>query len=925
MNRRQFVLTGLSGLSSTSVPGAQREVPRQRRSRAFGIRPVQLRCEYLTDPLGIDVPLPRLSWVLESSERGQYQRAYHVLVSSEPALLAAGKGDLWDSGKVESDQSIQVVYGERPLPSRMRCWWKVRVWDKDGAGSVWSAPAQWSMGLLDAADWSGQWIGAKETPDSQEQNPAILLRRELTLSASPAHVTAYISGLGYSELYVNGKKIGDHVLDPAFTNYDKSVTYVAYDLSGAFQVGRNAIGVMLGNGWYHSPTPDLFGFEKAPWKAKPKLLLNIDIEYPGGKRETIASDNTWKCSTGPIVFNCIRAGEIWDARLEKKGWNLPKFDDSSWSQAETAAAPAGRLVAQKMAPMRVTETVRPLKLTEPKPGVYIFDFGLNLTGWARIVVSAEPGRKIRLDYNEMLLPDGTLNTKYSHSHTYGRFQTDEFILGDSGKGVFEPRFTYHGFRYVQVTGLTRKPALESVIALGVHTDWKSQGEFTCSNQKINLLQKAARRTLNNSCHSIPGEEATREKMGWTQDGLNVMESAVYNFDATAVYTKYLHDMIDAQEENGHVPPIVPTNGWGLTKPGGAPPDYSDPWWGGTLPYVAWKLYEYYGDRRALEEAYEPMRRWAEYLRGTARNNLVDWWLGDWQEAGSNGRPKRTTIIETSTAGYFYCVRAVARAAALLGKTGDAGKYDELAQGIRESYNRSFFHPESGEYARDSQTSMALSLWLGLVPEDKRELVLTRLVENIHAWRDHTSAGFVGIMPEMFGLVDWGHSDLAYRLATQEDHPGWWQMIADGNSTLGEALDKLDGSRHHPFGSCIGAWYYRAIAGIRADSGSPGFKRIEIKPELMGDLRWARAAYDSMHGRIASAWSRAGNQVRFDITIPVNTSAMVYIPARTAESVTEQHKPAAQSPGVEFLRMETNRAIFRVGSGAYSFVSTAPEP
>ena len=888
------------------------------------IAPVNLRCEYLANPLGIDVRQPRLSWALESARRGERQTAYHVLVSSDPRLLTDGRADLWDSGKVASNESVQVTYSGRALAARTRCWWKVRVWDRDGVASDWSKPAFWSIGLLAPADWHGQWIGAQDVPVDQVQNPAILLRKEFSISRTPARATAYVSGLGYFELYVNGKRIGDHVLDPAFTNYNKSVTYVTHDVSGAFRDGRNAIGVILGNGWYHPPTPDLFGFEKAPWKAQPKLLLEIEVEYPDGKHETIVSDAAWKWSTGPLVFNCIRAGETWDARLEKKGWEAPGYEDSSWKPAAILPAPAGRLVAQKMPPLRITETVKPVQLSEPKPGVYLFDFGVNLTGWARIEASGEPGQKIRLDYNELLLPDGALETQNSHSHTYGRYQSGELILDNSGRGAFEPRFTYHGFRYVQVTGLARRPALGSMVAHGVHTDWASAGEFACSNEKINLLQKALRRTLSNSCHSIPGEEPTREKMGWTQDGLNTMESAIYNYDAAAVYTKYLRDMIEAQEDNGSVPPIVPTNGWGLTKPGGAPHAFSDPWWGGTMPYVAWKLYEYYGDRRVLEDAYEPMRRWAEYLRGTAADNLVNWSLGDWLEVKGGGHARRTPVIETSTAGYFYCVNAVSRAAALLGKTEDAAKYARLADQIRESYDRHFFHPATGEYAKNSQTSLALSLWLDMVPDGKRDLALQQLIENIHQWKDHTSAGFVGIMPELHGLVDWGYSDLAYKIATQEDSPGWWQMIADGTSTLGESLEDLhDASRHHPFGACIGAWYFRALAGIRTDPQGPGFKRIVIKPELVGDLTWVRAAYDSMYGRIASAWKRTGQEFELQVTVPANTSARVYVPARSAEAVTEGGKPAAASEGVTFAGMQAGRAVYEVGSGAYTFRSKLP--
>jgi alpha-L-rhamnosidase len=880
------------------------------------LRPVQLRCEYLVNPLGIDATAPRLSWVLEakSGERGQRQTAYQVLVATTDAKLRANQHDLWDSGRTESDQSVQVRYGGKALASRVRCWWKVRVWDERGQPSVWSEPARWSMGLLSSGDWQGAWIGTDLGADDLH---AVYLRRSMKLPRRPRRATAYICGLGYYEFYLNGKRVGDHVLDPGFTDYDKRVLYASYDVTDLVSVGANAVGVVLGNGWYHPVTPDLFGFEKAPWRQTPRLRMNLDLEYADGRRETVAADTSWKWSTGPLVFNCIRGGETYDAGLEMPGWNEAQFGDSNWKPAVVVQAPKGRLRAQIEPPMRVTETVRPVSLTEPKPGVYLFDFGVNLTGWARLAATGAPGQKITLEYNEVLGPDGPLDMKNSHSHTYGRYQTGELILDQQGKGAFEPRFTYHGFRYVQVTGLSRKPELTSLEARGVHSDWEPAGEFSCSNPKINKLEEAVRRTLSNSAHSIHGEEPTREKMGWTQDGLNTMEAAIYNFRAAPVYTQYLFDMIDAQEANGHVPPIVPTNGWGRTKPDGSPPDFSDPWWGGTLPYVAGKLHEYYGDQRALEEAYEPMKRWVDYLTSTANEHLVDWWLGDWLEIGAPGRPKRTPIIQTSTAGYYFSVMAVVRTAELLGKAGDAQRYRQLAEQIKTSFNAHFFDPQTGLYAPDSQTSQALPLYLDMVPEGKRELVLQRLIEDIHKHKDHMTTGFVGVMPMLLSLPDWGYEDLGYTVAMQEDVPGFLQMIADGWSTMGESLDNISGSRHHPFGACIGTFLFREIAGIRTDPAGPGFAKVIIRP-VLGNLTWAKARYDSIRGPIASDWRREANRFALHVSIPANTTATVYLPAKNAEAITEGGKPLTQAPHVKLLRIEGKSVVFAIDSGDYSF-------
>jgi alpha-L-rhamnosidase len=886
-------------------------------SAVSALRPVSLLCEYLANPLGIDAVKPRFRWVFESKpgERGRKQTAYQILVATSEAKLRAGQGDLWDSDRTESNQSAQVPYGGKPLRSRLRCWWKVRVWDEQGRSGAWSEPAHWSMGLLGPGDWQGEWIGS----DIGQDDPhAVYLRRVIRLSKRPARATAYISGLGYCELYLNGKRVGDHVLDPGFTDYDQRVLYVTYDVTGQLLRGPNAVGVVLGNGWYHPVTPDLFGFEKAPWRQPPKLLINIDIDYADGTRETIASDTSWKWSTGPLVFNCIRAGETYDAGLEMPHWNEPSFHDSHWKPAVAVAAPKGILRAQMEPPIRITETPKPVKLSEPKPGVYLFDLGVNLTGWARFEGTGEPGQKVTLEYNELLKPDGTLDMRNSHSHTYGRYQTDELILNRQGKGTFEPRFAYHGFRYVQVTGLKSKPPLSSLEARGVHTDWESAGEFACSNSKINNLQKAVRRTLSNSAHSMPGEEPTREKMGWTQDGLNTMETAVYNYRAAPVYTNYLFDMIDAQEANGHVPPIVPTDGWGRSKPDGTPPNFSDPWWGGTLPYVAWKLYDYYGDRRALQEAYEPMKRWVDYLSRNSKDYLVGWGLGDWLEIGALGRPKRTPIIQTSTTGYYFCAIAVVRAAELLGKADDARRYRQLAEQIKTSFNQHFFDPQTGLYAPESQTSQVLPLYLDMVPEGKRDLVLERLIENLHQHKDHMTTGFVGVMPMLHGLPDWGYEDLGYAVAMQEDVPGFLQMIADGWSTMGESLDNIAGSRHHPFGSCIGSFLFREIAGVRTDPSGPGFEKIIIHP-VLGNLAWARAKYDSIRGPIVSEWKREANRFALRVKIPANTTATVYLPAKSPDVITESGRPLAEARGVKFLQIGGNHAVVVIVSGEYSFV------
>jgi alpha-L-rhamnosidase len=880
--------------------------------------PAGLRCEYLTDPLGIDAVRPRLSWTLaarETAARGLKQAAYRILVASSAAKLQANHPDVWDSGKVKSDGSNQVEYSGKPLHSRTQCWWKVRVWDQTGSPSPWSKPARWSIGLLQASDWSGHWISGST---GSAETEAVYLRRVADLPRLPSRATAYICGLGYYEFYVNSDRVGDHVLDPGFTDYNKRVLYVTYDVTRLMRRGKNVVSVILGNGWYHPVTPDLFGFENAPWREPPKLLVNIDLEYRDGSHQVIASDSSWKWSHGPVTFNCVRGGITYDARLEKPGWNETGYEAAGWLPARETAAPKGQLRAQMQPPIRVTETVSPVKLTEPRANIYVFDLGVNLTGWARFEAHGQPGQKITLKYDLVLNPDGTVNMKYCHSHTYGRFQTDELILDQHGRGVLEPRFTYHGVRYVQVEGLNYTPALSSLTARNAHTDWQPAGEFSCSDPMINRMQRAIQRTLSECAHSMPGEEPTREKMGWTQDGQNTMEAAIYNFQAAPVYTNYLFDMIDAQQSNGSVPPIVPTDGWGDTGPTGAPARFSDPWWGGTLPYVALKLHDYYGDRRALEEAYAPMKRWVAYLSSTAKDDLIDWGIGDWLDLGSTGWPKRTPVVQTSTAGYYYCVMAVVRAARLLGKAGDAAEYEQLARNIKASFNSHFFDSRTGFYAKDSQTAQVLPLWLDMVPVGKKAVVLQRLIENIHQHDDHMTTGFIGVMPMLRGLADWGYQPLAYKIAMQKDMPGFLWMVERGNTTMYESVDNLYGTDLHPFGACIGSFLFREIAGIRPHPLAAGFRKIIIRP-VPGNLTWAKAKYEAICGPVSTEWRREAHRFTLRVSIPPNATAVVFLPATSPEAITESGRPVREARHVKLLRVLGNKSIVAIGSGAYDFV------
>ena len=554
------------------------------------LAPDQLRCEYLPNPLGIDMPQPRLSWILESRQRAQTQAAFQVLVASSEANLKSNTGDLWDSGKVASDQSLHVIYAGKPLVSSQRCFWKVRVWDQDGKASAWSQPASWEMGLLSPADWRAHWIG--RTTDTN-YSPAPLFRRAFALDGKIKQARAYICGLGYYELHINGKKIGDHLLDPGYTRYDKRALYVTYDVTDALRRGKNALGVVLGTGWYNVHTKAVWDFHKAPWRSAPKLLMQLRVEYADGTIETIATDSRWLTSTGPITFDSIYGGETYDARLEKPGWDTAEYDDSDWSMAQVVEAPGGKLVAQLMQPIKADEIIKPAKVTEPRPGVFVFDMGQSLAGFAELSLRGPAGAKVVMKYSERLAKDGMVDRADIQQHIVKldpnqQYQTDTYILKGRGLETWHSRFDYHGFQYVEVTGFPGKPTLDNLRGVFIHSAIPVAGEFECSNPMLNKIWRAGRWAYLSNLQGIPTDCPHREKNGWTGDAHLAAEQALFNYAPVNVYTKWINDLGDEQQPTGKLPGIVPTSGWGYTWGNG-------PAWDSAFLLIPLYLYEYCGD------------------------------------------------------------------------------------------------------------------------------------------------------------------------------------------------------------------------------------------------------------------------------------------------------------------------------------------
>ncbi len=897
-----------------------------------------LRCESRTNPLGIDTAQPRLGWILESNRRGEVQTAYQIFASTSPAKLARGDTDLWDSGKVASSESVRVAYAGQPLRSGQRVWWKVRVWDAAGKVSMFSEPARFEMALLAPSDWQAQWIQRKSAgtiPEAQayDDHPAPLFRKEFVLDKKIARARAYVSGLGYYELRLNGERVGDHVLDPGWTGYSKRVLYSTYDVTKQLKRGGNALGIMLGNGWFNPLPLPMWGRIKpgeALTAGEPRAVLQLVVEFTDSTKQTIVTDKSWRVSDGPILRNSVYLGEFYDARREQPGWDQAGFDDSHWETPVLAGEPKlGPLCAQDAPPIRITRTFKPVKLTEPKPGVFIFDFGQNFAGWARLRVKGDAGTRVRLRSGELLYPDGTLNGMTavagqikdggSDYHYDGKgkpktaFQLDEYVLKGQGREVFTPRFTFHGFRYVEVTGFPGRATLETLEGLRLNSDVAGVGSFECSNELFNRIQQMVLWTELGNLFSVQSDCPHREKFGYGGDILASSEMAMLNFDMARFYAKAAQDLVDAARPNGGFTETAPFVGISDSGLG----DMSGPiGWGSAQPLLLVQLRQYYGEERLLQEQYEATKKWIALLRSCAKDGILDNGLSDHESLV----PKRSGL--TGTAFYYFNVKLFAQLATALGKGADAREASALAEDIKTAFNRKFLEPGTGRYDTASQACQAFALYHDLAPMDERQRALDVLAADVGKHDGHLTTGIFGTKYMLNALTDAGRADVAYSIVNQRTFPGWGHMLEGGATTLWEHWEFSDNtySHNHPMFGSVSEWFYKALAGIQPAPDTVGFDKIVIKPQPVGDLKWVKASYNSVRGKVVSEWEQRDNRFRLRVTIPANASAWVYVPAKDASRVKEGGKPAVSVPGVKFVRMAGNAAVFAVGSGDYEFAA-----
>ncbi|MDR2039024.1 MAG: glycoside hydrolase family 78 protein [Bacteroidales bacterium] len=882
----------------------------------------RLRCEYLVNPRGIDYLSPRLSWEVQSNERAVRQKDYHILVASSMEKLNAGEGDLWDSRKVKSGSTLGITYGGKELESGMTCYWKVKVSTNKGM-SEWSEPASWTMGLLHQTDWKAQWIGLdKAFPgDRTEGNTRLsarYFRKEFPVNKKIREATLYISGLGLYEAYMNGHRIGDQVLSPTPTDYTKSVKYNVFDVTQLLNNGENAVGVILGNGRYFAMRQHgmrHFGF--------PKMLFQLEITYEDGDKQMIVSNDNWKVTVnGPIRSNNEFDGEEYDARMEMSGWNTPGFDDGQWLKPELVVAPGGKIEAQLNKNIRVMETIRPVGITEVKPGLFIMDMGQNMVGWLRMKVKGKKGDQVQLRFAELVKEDGTLYM----ANLRGALVTDKYILKGDGTEVWEPSFTYHGFRFVEITGFPGKPTINDFEGQVVYDEMELAGHFETSDPTLNQIYKNAYWGIRGNYRGMPTDCPQRdERMGWLGDRAVGSHGESFIFDNNMLYAKWLKDIEECQKEEGSISDVAP-NFWSI---------YSDNMtWPGAYLIIANMLYEQYGNMEPIIKHYASMKKWLDYMRD---KYMVDHIMtkdryGDWcmppelpELIHSKDPARKTDAAVLGTTFYFRMLYLLERFATLQGKTEDARSFAEQAVVVKNAYNEKFFNNEKAQYSNNTVTANLLSLCYGMVPEGYEDAVFKNIVDKTMGdFNGHVSTGLVGIQWLMRGLSDYGRPDIALKIATNRDYPSWGYMIEKGATTIwelwnGDTADPAMNSANHVMllGDVI-VWFYEYLAGIQNAPSGVGFEKIRMKPYPIAGLNHVSASYHSVRGPIKSAWRKNNDHFEWEITIPGNTSAVVYIPASDKGKVTESGQKASSAKGVKYLKMDGDYAVFEVGSGDYNF-------
>jgi hypothetical protein len=883
--------------------------------------PVDLRCDYAVNPLGVDSAAPQLSWQLAGGGRGARQTAYQILATTNEKAPELGSL-VWDSGKVESDATLQISFPGDRLKSAGQIFWQVRVWDENGKPGAWSKAATWTTGVLTKDDWHANWIGAADT-----NIPSLTLRREFVVKPGLKRALVNICGLGQYELKLNGKKVGDDFLSPGWTKYDKTCLYDTHDITKNLRAGKNAVGIELGNGMYNVLGGGRYTKFKGSFGPQ-KAIAQIRLEYADGAVEFVGTDENWRGAAGPITFNSIYGGEDFDARLVQTGWDKINFDDSQWSPAQIINGPGGELRGLSCAapPIREFEIHKPISANTLANGDVVYDLGQNASHIPKISVSGPAGSKVRLLPSELLDNDGAINQSSMGAGHRGTVWC-EFTKATDGVETWSPKFFYIGCRYVQVhfTPATTNgalPQIKSLAGIVVNSASAPVGDFACSNDLFNRTHRLIRWAQRSNMVSLMTDCPHRERLGWLEEDHLNGPALRYEFDLAQLFTKTINDIADSQLANGLVPTTAPeyTVFRNKADTNHLRNDFGDsPEWAATFILVPWQQYEFDGDLNLFRKHYAAMKNYLTYFGRRADDDIVNYGLGDWYDLGPKkpGVSQLTPVALTATAFYFQDVKIMAQIAARLGKDEDAKSYSALAEKIRAAFNNKFYNPTNHFYATDSQCANAIPLVMGICDPANRAAVVDAIVADVRARGNALTAGDVGYRYLLRALADNGRSDVIFDINNQTNKPGYGMQLAKGKTSLTEAWDGGSSQNHFMLGQ-IQEWFYHDLAGIRSDGA--GFETISINPQPVGDVTWVMASYDSIRGTIVSDWKRAGGQFTLHVTIPANTTATIFLPAKSAAAVTEGGQPAAQSAGVKFLREENGRAVFTVESGEYQFKS-----
>jgi alpha-L-rhamnosidase len=922
-----------------------------------------LRCDYLVDPLGIDEDQPRLSWSIQSDRRGARQTAYRIQVAASAENLAAEKADYWDSGRVESDQTTHVVYAGSTLRSREVCQWWVLVWDEAGNVAR-SVPARWTMGLLGRSDWSAQWIAAdpeiiRRDPEAiaatlTEPGSVPLFRKSFRLPQKVRRATLYTSARGLLDLWLNGRRVTEDCFLPEWTHYHQRLHYRTFDVTPLLATGENVVGAMLGDGWWSG----YVGWQETRGRygsLQNSLLLQLEVELEHGQTVTIVTDQTWRCETGPILASDFMMGELYDARRERTGWDGPGFDDTAWLPALVVAPPKVhipafhfsrnqsrdteedlRLVAQRSEPVRVVETLRPISVKEVRPRVYVYDLGQNIAGWVRIAVRGPAGTRITLRHGERLNPDGTLYTENLRRAK----ATDGYILAGRGEEVWQPRFTFHGFQYIELSGLNQPPPLHQILGCVVMSATPPAGQFECSNPLVTRLWKNALWGQKGNFLSVPTDCPQRdERLGWLGDAQVFLRTATYNMDVAAFFTKWMTDVTDSQDRDGIFPDVAPRlredgDFVGLDGLGGGA-GWADA--GVIIPYTMWRVY---GDVRMMERNWDAMVRWMDWLERTNPDGLRTRELhnnyGDWLCIPSDREFRTHSPMKDLLATAYWADDAakMSRMARALGYRDQAQRFEARFEAVRSAFQKEWLRAD-GELAVETQTAYLLALAFDLLPQNVRAAAAERLVANIRDLDWHLSTGFIGVSHLNPQLTLAGHGNVAYRLLLQDTYPSWLYPVRHGATTIWERwngwteqngfFDPLMNSFNHYSLGSVGEWLFRHVAGIELDPEACGFQRFVLQPFPDSRITSTRASYRTMHGEIVSDWKQAGDQFIWTVRVPPNTTARVHVPSRPEAPVSESGQCVEDAVGVRVVGRDAAGLICAVGAGTYHFQSSRTGP